>query len=82
MGYKLKQWIIEDSMTGEVWKVRAKSRQSLEKRLGKERGYVTVMGTVKSLTKSRRARENLENRLGKTDAFQNALYRSFLLSHR
>ena len=50
MGYKLKQWIIEDSRTDRVWKVRGKSCQSVEKRLGKREEYITVMGTVKSLT--------------------------------
>ena len=82
MGYKLKQWVIEDSRTGRVWKVRGKSRQSVEKRLGKEREYVTVLGTVKSLTRSRRAREELEKHLDKTDTILNALYRSFLTSNR
>ena len=62
MGYKytLRQWIIEDSITGRVEKVRAKSRRSLEKRLSER---MTIMGTVKSLTKSRRSREELEKRL-------------------
>jgi len=59
MGYKLKQWIIKDVRTGEVEKVRAKSRQSLGKRLG-QMDYVVIVGTVKSLTKGRRAREELE----------------------
>jgi len=82
MSYKLKQWVIEDARTGRVWKVRGKSRQSVEKRLGKTREYATVLGTVKSLTKSRRSWEALEKRLDKTDTFLNALYRSFLTSNR
>jgi len=82
MGYKLKQWIIEDARTGEVWKVRGKSRQSVVKRLGKTREYATVLGTVKSLTKSRRSREELEKHLDKTDTLLSALYRSFLTSNR
>ena len=69
MGYKLKQWVIKDPRTGQFWKVRAKSRRSLEKRLGKGMEYVTIMGTVKSLTKSRRAREELAERLGKQTIF-------------
>jgi len=81
MGYKLKQWIIKDSRTGQFDKVRAKSRRSLVKRLGKQEEYITVMGTVKSLSKSRRSWKELEERLDKPDAFQNALYRSFLISH-
>jgi len=36
MGYKLKQWLITDVRTGRVEKVRAKSRRTLEKRLGKQ----------------------------------------------
>ena len=63
MGYKLKQWVLSDSRTDEAWTERGKSRQSVEKRLGKQRYYITVEGTVKSLTKSRRAREKLEKRL-------------------
>ena len=70
MGYKLKQWIIEDSRTGQVDKVRAKSRRTLEKRLGEQAmEYISIVGAVKSLTKSRRAREELEERLGKQTIF-------------
>ena len=62
MGYKLKQWVLSDSRTDEAWTERGKSRQSLGKRLGKQTNYITVEGTVKSLTKSR---QSLEKRLGK-----------------
>ena len=62
MGYKLKQWVVEDSRDGSVWKEKAKSRQRLEKRLGEELEYVTILGTVKSLTRSRQAREELKER--------------------
>jgi len=61
MSYESKQWIIWDSRTGQIKKVRAKSRRSLEKRLGWQTYYITIMGTVKSLTRSRRAREELED---------------------
>ena len=70
MGYKLKQWIIEYSRTGQVDKVRAKGRRTLEKRLGEQAmEYISIVGVVKSLAKSRRAREELEERLGKQTIF-------------
>lgn len=42
MGYKLKRWLIRDIRTGRVNEVRAKSRRSLNKRLGKRVNEVLV----------------------------------------
>lgn len=42
MGYKLKRWLITDIRTGRRVELRAKSRRSLDKRLGKRVSEVLV----------------------------------------